>query len=419
MRKAIFIFLGSFVAVAFLATAISTFSYQKYWAKDLSIDIVVENLKWFHESYQECRDAFRNAALEQTNKYQNVVIGSFPVLSKIDDDLTIDWCYIPAQEKFDRLLILTSGVHGIEGYTGSAVQLMFMNHILPEISMEETGVLLIHGLNPYGFKYHRKVTENNVDLNRNCVNNPELFNTQNEGYAALTEFLMPEGKVNTQNLRNTFFHLTAIHKIIKESMPVLRQAALQGQYDFDKGIYYGGTKHEPQISALKPFLKTKMNAYNKVLNVDLHTAYGERGTMHLFINPVDDTGVMDAIEYIFHNEDIDWGDSDDFYSIHGGYLEWSTQLPDSALCIPMLFEFGTLNSQTTFGSLKSIQIMINENQGVHYGFKNNKSEEKVKQQFLEMYYPSSKTWRSKVIADSKEKLTVMMEQFDSYVYNVN
>jgi hypothetical protein len=66
---------------------------------------------------------------------------------------------------------------------------------------------------------------------------------------------------------------------------------------------------------------------------------------------------------VFKESTIDWGSGADFYTKTGEYTDWVSSLVPDVLCIPMLFEYGTLDSQTTFGSLKSMQIMILENQG--------------------------------------------------------
>lgn len=394
-----------------LAIIVSTISYNNYWAKDPNGKVIPENLSYYHETYEECRADFLKNTQILSKKFDNVQIDKFNVNSEVDNDLSIDYCYIPAQKQTEKLLIVNSGTHGIEGYTGSAIQQMFMQEILLKEDLDKMGILLIHGINPYGFKYHRKVTENNVDMNRNWVINAKEFDSPNDGYAQLSDMLMPEGEVKTGNLRNKFFHLVAIAKILKESMPVLRQAALQGQYDFDKGIYYGGKAPEPQGEFMKTLLKNTMEEYDIVMNLDLHTAFGERGKLHIFLDPIEDPVVKNGIETIFDDVEIDWGSGEDFYTIHGEYIGWAGSLCDSALYLPMLFEFGTLDSQKTFGSLKSIQIMINENQGAHYGYKNEKQEKKVKHLFDEMYYPSSPVWRSKVITDSREMMEMMLTNF--------
>jgi len=63
-------------------------------------------------------------------------------------------------------------------------------------------------------------------------------------------------------------------------MPVLRQAVLQGQYEYPKGLYYGGSKPEPQIVSVSSFIVKYSAGYPLVMNIDLHTGYGKNGTAH-------------------------------------------------------------------------------------------------------------------------------------------
>lgn len=411
MKKAVKIILFTFSGILIFLIAGSYFAYNTYLPKDPFFQADPSYISYYHESYNECRQVFRNASDKIASEFDSVKTGKIIVPSDTDNDLSIDWCYIPAKGIKTKLLIINSGLHGIEGYAGNAIQNMFMDKILTENFPEDMGVLLIHGLNPYGFKYHHKATENNVDLNRNCITH-QNFDIKNEGYSRLTQFLMPPQPVNADNLFNHFFYLIAIKKIVQESMPVLRQAALQGQYEYEKGIYYGGKTNEPQIKALKPVLTSFMDDYRSVLNLDLHTGYGERGKLHLFIDKPEDENILKAIEFVFKENTIDWGSGVDFYTKTGEYTDWVSSLVPGVFCIPMLFEYGTLDSQTTFGSLKSMQIMILENQGSHYGFKTEKDSIKTDHQFEELYYPSSPVWRSKVIYDSYVIMTKMVRNYE-------
>ena len=81
--------------------------------------------------------------------------------------LAIDSAYV-GKPRAARLLVLSSGIHGVEGYFGSAVQLAWLDALAHRAPTVETGVLLIHAINPYGFAWRRRWNENNVDLNRNC-----------------------------------------------------------------------------------------------------------------------------------------------------------------------------------------------------------------------------------------------------------
>lgn len=401
-------------SIILIVIVVSTVAYQNYWAKDSQGKLDESYLTYFKESYVECRQSFLSELTKLRMEYKNVQIGSIQVESELDTGLSVDWLYVPAQIKREKLLILTSGLHGIEGYTGSAIQLMFLDRILEEAYLDSISILLIHGLNPFGFKYDRKVTENNVDLNRNCVIDNNFQAYTNDGYGKLKDLLMPEGPVALNNFRNRFFHLVAINKIVQESMPVLRQAALQGQYEYEEGIYYGGNRYEPQIEAVESILKTVISEHDIILNIDLHTAYGKRGNLHMFLNPVDDSVSLRNISAIFDTSKVDWGSAEDFYTINGEYVGWVGDMAGGTVYIPMLYEFGTMDIQKTFGSLKSIQVMINENQGVNYGYKDKKVEAKVKSDFREMYYPSSHAWRSKVLKDAHIIMLDMMEKYSKF-----
>ena len=235
------------------------------------------DIEYYTDTYDTCRGQFRYIAAELQRKYSDLEIGSLPVPSSLDGDLTINYCYKPAEDHRERLFIFTSGVHGVEGYTGSAVQDMFLSEMFELIDFDTTGVLVIHGINPYGFKYLRRVSENNVDLNRNFSVSPDLFQTENEGYAKLNGFLNPTTPVALNLFTDGVFYVTAVVDILRYGMDTLRQAILQGQYDYPDGIYFGGFDFEVQKTLLQPLLLEKMTGYPLIMAVDLHTGYGARG----------------------------------------------------------------------------------------------------------------------------------------------
>jgi hypothetical protein len=141
-------------------------SFNSYAPDDPEVEVDQSKMVYFQDSYEANRSAFRAEAENLKQKYDSVQTFSRLVPDKTDTDLTIDFCYIPGQKEQKKLLIITSGAHGIEGYVGSAVQQLLMNEILQPELLDEVGILLVHSMNPYGFKYTRRVTENNIDFNR-------------------------------------------------------------------------------------------------------------------------------------------------------------------------------------------------------------------------------------------------------------
>jgi hypothetical protein len=402
------------ITIIILITAgliFTTVSYNYYSPGRVNFTPVESDLKYFSEDYIESRDLFRTDSVKLMKKYKGSSRSLFKVPSKKDNDLTVDLLYLPSLKARKNFIIISSGVHGVEGYTGSAVQRMIMSEFISDETLASTGFLFIHSMNPYGFKYNRRVTENNVDMNRNSSAESGLYKTVNEGYPAVSDLINPEGPVNTGSAGNIFFEIRSVLKIISASMPVLRQAILQGQYQFPKGVYYGGSEPEPQIREIAPYITKYAAGYPLVMIIDLHTGYGERGKLHLFPNPVKDPKIRAMMEKIFEGYGIDWGDTDDFYTVTGDFTSYLESLLKGVTFIPMAFEYGTLDSQTTVGSIKSLHITLLENQGFNYGYKSDKDKTEVQNNFKEMYFPSSPEWRSKVISDSRVIMKDVLKRF--------
>jgi hypothetical protein len=290
---------------------------------------------------------------------------------------------------------------------------MVLEKMLSGIDFDSTGLLVIHGINPFGFKCMRRVTENNVDLNRNFGVDRGLFAVKNPGYRKLLEFLNPGEKVSMYSPASIFFPLRAVYNIIKHSRQPLRQAIMQGQYEFPEGIYYGGSDFEPQVEAIKNLFLRVAAPYREILLIDLHTGYGERGKLHLFAGPVKDPEMRKAMEHVFMGNSIDWGGSGDFYTTSGDFSECLCELtPAGKRCIPMVFEFGTRDSQTTWGSIQSIHTTILENQSFHHGCASDRDYSRVRDMFMEMYCPSSPEWRSGVMEQMESVITGALRQFE-------
>ena len=411
MKKVLAVLVIIIVLLVAGVLAWSTLQFNRYAPADPQVTVDPGAMRYFLNSYDESRDAFLRQAAAMKETYRGVKLDRVSVAGKADSDLSVDVLYIPAQKARKRLLVLSSGVHGVEGFVGSAVQRMFLDEFAAPGLLEHTGLLIVHAMNPYGFKNIRRVTENNVDLNRNSDTDGKLFATKNAGYPSVTGLINPETKVDTRSAGNIFFHVRAVAMIVKASMKALRQAILQGQYEYPRGLYFGGRDFEPQIKSVRPLISRVAGEYPLVMNIDLHTGYGERGVLHLFPNPVKDKKVRSMMEKVFEGYRIDWGDTGDFYTVTGDFSDFVGKLARKGTYLPMSFEYGTLDSQTTLGSMKSLHITILENQGFQFGFASPEDGQRVKAAFKEMYYPSSPAWRTKVMADSRALFKSSLEKF--------
>lgn len=329
---------------------------------------------YYKNTFEESRKSFIDLAHTLGGELR-----SHPV-----SNLSFESLYFPPTSgRKVKLLILTSGIHGIEGFTGSALQRYFMENNFLNLKDENTGILIIHGINPYGFQKERRVTENNVDLNRNFDVSEELFQTQNSGYAQVYDFLNPR----TPYTRPSFY-TSAISYILRYGIYNLRKAILQGQYQFPDGLFFGGKKFEPQVGLLQNEIMRVGEGYEKVLLVDLHTGYGQKGKLHLFgdRSPFIDPKFM---EVVFKDLAVDYGSDQDFYSVTGGFTVFLAKLfHQKSKFAGLIFEFGTIDSHKTIGSLDSLYRMINED----------------KELFREMFYPASSEWRNAVMEQFQDTM---------------
>ena len=102
----------------------------------------------FPAGYEESRDRFRHSLARVQEFWPNARLEAHRLPGT--EDLTIDWLEATALEKCESLLVFTTAEHGIEGYVGAGVLQLLCDQILPQLHAGNTGLLLIHGVNPWG-----------------------------------------------------------------------------------------------------------------------------------------------------------------------------------------------------------------------------------------------------------------------------
>ena len=102
--------------------------------------------KFFSADYETARERFRELADE-------LKAGTFSYSVCSREDLTIDVALIGQSDK--PAVVISSGVHGVEGFFGSAIQLALMFQFTKDPKFLSTcpcQFILIHAVNPYGFQ---------------------------------------------------------------------------------------------------------------------------------------------------------------------------------------------------------------------------------------------------------------------------
>lgn len=172
-----------------------------------------------------------------------------------------------------NLLIVSSACHGVEGYCGSGVQVFATHDAEWRAKARAAGVavLYIHALNPHGFSHVRRVTNENVDLNRNFQDFSQPLPV-NAAYADIHDLLLPAQWPPTAE------NNAAIADFIARNGQLKFQAAVsQGQHQFADGLFFGGTAPTWSNTTLREVLRTYGRQARRIAWIDLHTGLGPSG----------------------------------------------------------------------------------------------------------------------------------------------
>ena len=324
------------------------------------------------------------------------------------DDLYIDKVYLPSSGERTNLILLTTGVHGMEGYIGSVMLDVFFEEIYPTLDTENTGILIVANVNPYGMKYMRRYNENNVDLNRNFIEDWENFDrSSNKEYPKVDKFLQPEGKMGNAFWHEVGFYLSLAKEAIFTGADTISDALLTGQYEYPEGVYYGGDGDEKSTTYLKGVFRECLDSeYENIVHVDIHSGYGPRYNMVIFNSVQDEITEAEAVE-MFGYDYIIAVDSEEFYPTFGDTTDYFYRLKNGIESDKDLystcFEFGTIGD-SFIDSILSLKYTVDENRQHWYPTENKITEAVVRENYYELFYPTETEWREKTVADFKDAM---------------
>lgn len=358
--------------------------------------------KVFYDEYDDVRTHLLDTVDILEEKGYDVQLSSHAIDEA--DGLFIDTIYIPATEKQTNLIVLTTGVHGIEGYIGSVMLDVFWQEIYPtEVDKDNTGVLVVANVNPYGMKYHRRYNENNVDLNRNFILDWNSFDmTVNKDYPKVDAFLGPQKTMGNALWHEASFYGSLVVEVVQDGADVISNALLGGQYEYPEGVYYGGNGDEESTTYLKNvFKQTLESEYENVVHIDIHSGYGPRYNMVIFNSVFETMNEAESVELFGYNNVIAY-DSEAFYPTTGDttdyYYRLHEQMGVDTTLFSTCFEFGTIGD-SFIDSIISMKYTIEENQNHWYPTNNKTMNEIVKERYQELFYPTETEWREKTIED--------------------
>lgn len=227
--------------------------------------------QYFSADYASARQRFRAAAARATAAMTTCLL---PDRHGPDgEELALDVARLGGEDAQSALLVI-AGTHGVEGLAGSGCLVGLLEDRLHEALPPSCCLLLLHAINPYGFAWLRRVTEDGVDLNRNFVDFSRPLPTS-QAYQALHDWLVPTDWQG-EGRRAADAALSAYAQ--QHGMAALQAAITGGQYTHPGGLFYGGVRETWSARALLRVLRELLpSTVRRLAVLDLHTGLGPSG----------------------------------------------------------------------------------------------------------------------------------------------
>ncbi len=353
------------------------------------------------ENYETSRARFRAYLPTLRDRWDGALLSSHAL--PYGEDLTIDWLYCAPTVQKERLFVLSTGLHGIEGYIGAALLELFMAEFLPRLDPQTTGLLLIHTINPWGMKHRNRGNPKNVDLNRNFVDAGfDSLADINPDYPDLAWFLNPQRPLGRISLERLGFQARVPATMLRYGVRRLRQAALMGQYIMPSGVYYGGQAVQPETRVMMDLYRSAFAGCRRVLHLDMHTGYGPRDQMTL-VTSARETRTSQELASRYGLPRVAAPNPEEFYKVNGDMLDWEAVLVQTAFpeaqYFGAVFEFGTFGASLA-AQIRSLQISVLKNQANAYGG-SSAALAWVEREYGELFLPTDPAWLVKALEDGR------------------
>lgn len=251
---------------------------------------------YFSDSYYDARAKFlEHAHAAGAEMYQ----------FNIYEDLSTNVAVLRGKNP-DRSIMHISGIHGPEGYAGSAVQCAALNYYALSKTQPNVTVVFVHAANPYGFHYDRRVNEENIDLNRNFLMSIEFKAAGDRdpnfaGYVDVDHLLNPRRNLSHNWIWNDIIQFKDLAVgVVSVGFGKLKKAMVSGNYWKPRGIGYGGHKQAMSTQTLIEIFQSKdmgmrTDGTTAIVVIDLHTGLGPEGVDTLMVGDEVDLNLLERI----------------------------------------------------------------------------------------------------------------------------
>lgn len=294
------------------------------------------------------------------------------------------------------VLVLVCATHGVEGFSGSAAQLDWLDVGGPASLPPGVAALLVHALNPWGFAWLRRTTEDGVDLNRNCVDFAAGV-PANEGYAALADAFVPRA-LDKATLAEARERLASFRDA--RGARTLQAARSSGQHTHPDGLFYGGVEPTWSRDLIGTLARDFRLADRRgVAVIDYHTGLGSWGHGEPICGHRPGTSGQARCR-AWYGDSLGeplLGTSASLPITGLTQYEWARQIGDEALTFVAL-EFGTFPVEVGDAALRD-EHWLHAHGGLAW---DDPRSQAIKFALKRFYHPDTPDWRELVLLRSRQ-----------------
>lgn len=338
----------------------------------------------FSESYAEARPKFCSAAAEAGGALRSWL--NPKARGPNGEALYLDTARFGADDAA-RMLVLIAGTHGVEGHCGSGAEIAWLRSGGPAKLPKDTGALVVHAINPYGFAWTRRVTEDNVDLNRNFVDHDKPY-PKNDGYLAIADAVLPQdwseaSKAETERVFAAYAQ--------KHGAYGLQGAISSGQYTHPDGIFFGGNTPTWSNRTIRAIARQELSRARRVGIIDFHTGLGPFGHGELIcaVTPAAKSFPRAKAWYGDELTSPEGGTSTSAVVVGIMTDAFPQELPDAQVT-PIAIEYGTYSVPEVLGAVRA------DNWLHQCGDVGSALGRELKADIKERFFPSGDKWREMV-----------------------
>ncbi len=344
----------------------------------------------FSQSYAEARTKFIGAA---ESAGLDVESHAHPLRGRDGEALALD-VVLEGSRTATSLLIVSSACHGVEGYCGSGIQVSLLNNPAWHSAVRSSGasVLYLHALNPYGFSWWRRTTQENVDLNRNFHDFSAPL-PANPRYDEIAHLLVPQHWPPTAEVNAGLARFMATH-----GERGFQEAVSGGQYAHPEGLFFGGRNPTWSHVTLRHVLQQHATRCARLAWIDLHTGLGPSGVAELISAcPNEDAAALQRARRWWGAGVTSLADGSSISAPLQG-LMWQAAVQEcpQAEYTGIAMEYGTVPVLDVINALRADQWLENHPET------DAATTSALKRQVRDAFYTDTDTWKEQVLAQAHD-----------------